>query len=52
MTIVLCAPIGSQLKKLVKSASKWPRNNKMQFNINKYSSLVVWGEVSGFLNNS
>jgi len=29
--IVLCAPTRSQLKKLLKFASKWARNNEMQF---------------------
>jgi len=33
--IVLCALIRSQLKKLLKLASKWDRNNEMQFGINK-----------------
>ena len=40
--IVLCAPTRSQLKKLLlKFASKWARNNEMQFGINKCASLVV-----------
>ena len=50
--IVLCAPTRSQLKKLLKFASKWARNNEMQFGINKCVSLVVRGEVSRFLYNS
>jgi len=50
--IVLCASTRSQLKKLLKFASKWARNNEMQFGINKYASLVVRGEVSRFLYNS
>jgi len=36
--IVLCAPTRSQLKKLLKFASKWARNNEMQFGINKCAS--------------
>ena len=48
--IVLCAPTRSQLKKLLKLASKWARNNDMEFGINKCASLVVRGEVSRFLN--
>jgi len=51
--IVLCAPTRSQLKKLLlKFASKWARNNEMQFDIVsiKCSSLIiVRGEVSRFL---
>jgi hypothetical protein len=50
--IVLCAPTRSQLKKLLKFASQWARNNEMQFGINKCTSLVVRGEVSSFLFNS
>ena len=50
--IVLCAPTRSQLKKLLKFASKWARNNEMQFDINKCASLVLQGEVSKFLYNS
>jgi len=50
--IVLCAPTRSQLKKLLKFASKWARNNEMQFGINKCASLVVRGEVSSFLYNN
>jgi len=49
--IVLCAPTRSQLKKLLKFASKWNRNNEMQFGINKCASLVR-GEFSSFLFNS
>jgi len=40
------------LRKLLKFASKWARNNEMQFGINKCASLVVRGEVSRFLYNS
>jgi hypothetical protein len=47
---VLCAPTRSQLKKLLKFASKWARNDEMQFGINKCSSLLVQEEVSRFLN--
>ncbi len=47
---MLCAPTRSQLKKLLKLASKWARNNDMEFGINKCASLVVRGEVSRFLN--
>ena len=50
--IVLCAPTRSQLKKLLKFANKWDRNNEMQFGINKCPSLVVRGEVSRFLYNN
>jgi len=50
--IVLCAPTRSQLKKLLKFVSWWPRNNEIHFSINKCSSLLVRGEVSRFLNNS
>ena len=50
--IVLCAPTRSQLKKLLKFASKWARNNEMQFGINKNVSLVARGEVFRFLYNS
>jgi len=50
--MLLCAPTRSQLKKLLKFASKWVRNNEMQFGINKCASLVVRGEVSSFLYNS
>jgi len=32
--IVLCAPTRSQLRKLLKLASKWARNYEMQFGIN------------------
>jgi len=49
--IVLCAPTRSKLKKLLKFASKWARNNEMQFGINKCASLVVRGEISRCLNN-
>jgi len=40
------------LRKLLKFASKWARNNEIQFGINKCASLVVRGEVSRFLYNS
>ena len=50
--IVLCAPTRSQLKKLLKFASKWARNNEMQFGIKKCVSLIVQGEVSRFLHYS
>ena len=50
--IVLCVPTRSQLKKLLKLASKWTINNEIQFCINKCVSLVVLGEVSKFHNNS
>jgi len=50
--IVLCAPTRSQLKKLLKFASRWARNNEIKFGINKCASLVVRGEVSRFLYHS
>ena len=50
--IVLYTPTRSQLKKLLKFASKWVRNNEIQFGINKCASLVVRWEVSKFLYNS
>jgi len=50
--IMLRVPTRSQLKKLLKLASKWTINNEIQFCINKCSSLVVRGEVSRFLNNN
>ena len=50
--IVLCAQTRSQLKKLLKFASKWAGIIKMQFGINKCASLVVRGEFSSFLYNS
>ena len=52
MTIVLCALTISQLKNLLKFASKGTRNNEMQCGINKCSSLEVRREVSRFFNNS
>jgi len=50
--VVLCVSTRSQLKKLLMFASKWARNNEMQFGINKCASLVVRGEFSRFLYNS
>ena len=50
--IGLCAPTRSQLKKLLKLANKWAKNNEMQFGINNGASLIVRGEVSRFLYNS
>ena len=41
--IMLGAPTRSQLKKMLKFASEWARNDEMQFDINKCSSLVVRG---------
>jgi hypothetical protein len=47
------SPTRFQFKKLLKFASKWARNNEMQFGINKCASLVVVREeVSRFLNNN
>ena len=46
------SPTRFQFKKLLKFASKWARNNEMQFGINKGASLIVRGEVSRFLYNS
>ena len=39
--IVLCASIRSQLKKLLKFASKWERNNEMKFGIDKCEKLIT-----------
>jgi len=50
--IMLCAQTRSKLKKLLELASKWTRNNEIQFGINKCASLVVRGEVSRFHNNN
>jgi len=50
--IVLCASIRSQLKKLLKFASKWERNNEMKFGIDKCEKLITWGEVSKLFNKS
>ena len=52
MTLCYVLQQDPQLKKLLKFASKWAKNNKMQFGINKCASLVVRGEVSRFLYNS
>jgi len=52
MILWLCAPTRSQLKKLLKLANKWAKNNEMQFGINNGASLIVRGEVSRFLYNS
>ena len=47
------SPTRFQFKKLLKFASKWARNNEMQFGINKCASLVVVREeVSRYHNNS
>jgi hypothetical protein len=52
MTLCYVLQQRSQLKKLLKLASKWARNNEMQFGINKCASLLVLGEVLKYRNNS
>ena len=52
MTLCYVLQQDPNLRKLLKFASKWARNNEMQFGINKCASLVVRGEVSRFLYNS
>ena len=52
MTLCYVLQQDPNLRKLLKFASKWARNNEIQFGINKCASLVVRGEVSRFLYNS
>ena len=52
MTLYYVLPQDPNLRKLLKFASKWARNNEMHFGINKCASLVVQGEFSSFLYNS
>jgi len=46
---VLCSNKISTREIVKNYPAKWARNNKMKFGINKYSILIVQGEVSKFL---
>ena len=47
--IVLCAPSRSRMNKLLRSVSKWAKDNEMTFGINKCATFAVRHENSEYI---